>query len=127
MNEIIIALAIFGITGIIGFIVKKASDMILAHHAEHKQLKELIPVLKEHKQIHDKINTSLDMILRSHLSDKRDRMVQSAMCSIKQGYMGLYERETWYSQYESYKELGGNGFIEELKDKIDHLPIEKGD
>lgn len=34
-----------------------------------------------------------------------------------------YEKESWYAEYESYTELGGNSFIKDLKVEIDSWEI----
>lgn len=34
-----------------------------------------------------------------------------------------YEKESWYLEYESYKKLGGNSFIDDLKKEIDSWEI----
>lgn len=43
---------------------------------------------------------------------------------IDKGYMPIYERENLDHLYTEYKALGGNGVIENLKEKLDKLPTE---
>lgn len=38
------------------------------------------------------------------------------------GYLPIYERENIAHLYEQYKNLGGNGVIEELMEKLSDLP-----
>lgn len=43
---------------------------------------------------------------------------------IDKGHMPIYERENLEHSYIEYKALGGNGVIENLKEKLDNLPTE---
>ena len=53
----------------------------------------------------------------------RENMTQVYYRYKKDKVMPYYEKESWYLQYESYKKLGGNSFIDELKDEIDKFQI----
>lgn len=41
------------------------------------------------------------------------------------GKMPLYVKESWYYMYKAYKMLNGNSFVDNLKDEIDQMAIEK--
>ena len=44
---------------------------------------------------------------------------------IEKGYVPIYERENVNELYEQYKNLGGNGTIKTLMQKLDDLPTEE--
>ena len=43
---------------------------------------------------------------------------------IKQGYYDLDDREVYHEMFEAYKDKGGNGIIDHLREKIIALPTE---
>lgn len=58
----------------------------------------------------------------------RDRMKCSLNYCRKQGFASAGDKANWHELYNSYKDLGGNHFkeyVDQWKDEIDGLPLEK--
>ena len=53
----------------------------------------------------------------------RENMTRTYYKYRKSKTMPFYEKESWYLEYESYKNLGGNSFIDDLKKEIDSFEI----
>ena len=54
----------------------------------------------------------------------RTEMVKAYYKYKEFGKMPYYVKESWYEDYEAYKKLKGNSFIEDLKLEIDGWEIE---
>ena len=55
----------------------------------------------------------------------RDRIIQSYNHYIDKGFCPIYALESMQAMYAEYHNLGGNGTITELMEKIRELPTEK--
>lgn len=54
----------------------------------------------------------------------RDRIIQAYNKCVDRGYCPIYERDNIEKLYASYHELGGNGTITELMNKVRVMPTE---
>ena len=97
--------------------------------------------LKEHSVKLDKIDGTLDIISEeikesSEYTKGSDELIKTALCSIQRekllstlnkyldrGFASLEEKEAMTLMYESYKALGGNGFINTVYEQAMKLPL----
>lgn len=113
------------LTPLILWIAKKAYNMCMTRTEDHKLMRQLPHIFSEHRKEHQDIKGILSLLQDANLSQIRDRLVHSATLAFERCYMTVNERETWYGLYASYKALGGNSFIDSLKEQIDTLPIKE--
>ena len=125
MNEITIAIIIFVVTGIVGYIGKLVWDMICARNKDHNLMRELPDIFKRHADEHKSINLNQTILMRSNLSQIKNTLVDKYNQSMERGYITPYELDAWHQMFDSYTELGGNGFVEAIKEQIDELPTRK--
>lgn len=52
----------------------------------------------------------------------RDRLLHLCNKYLEAGCIDIYEEESFCKLYEAYTNLGGNSFIQELRDKVVKLP-----
>lgn len=76
------------------------------------------------KRISSKIKR-LDLVEGGMQALLRDRIIVIYNKCIDRGYCPIYERENVEKLYTQYHELGGNGTITELMNKIMAMPTEK--
>ena len=100
----------------------------------HKTLKEIKtewskPITKIDEKI-DKLDVRLgameanaDLRQNALLALQRKSLLDSYEHYITKGYITLEEKETLVKQFNSYSELGGNSFVEELIKEIKELPL----
>jgi len=119
------AVIIFGVTGLIGFTTKVVYTIIMSRNADHKLMRELPSILKLHANEHKSISHLLEVLQRSNLSHAKSKLLEKYSKAKENGYISAYELDTWHLMYDSYREMGGNGFIETLKEQIDDIPIRK--
>lgn len=55
----------------------------------------------------------------------RDRLIYYHGHYTEKGYAPIFARENFVHMYESYKELGGNGVIEDIHKQFMELPTDK--
>lgn len=113
------------VIALILWLSKRCFSMFQARTEDHKLMRQLPHIFKEHKKEHQDIKGVLVLLQDANLSQIRDRLVESATRSFERNCMTINERETWYGLYSSYKALGGNSFIDSLKEQIDALPIKE--
>lgn len=82
----------------------------------------------------EKLNESFDEIKTGNKRNAkalmrltRDRITQAHTHTCKQGEISKHELKSLLDLYESYQELGGNGYVHELVDDIKNLDIRKGE
>lgn len=97
MSELIIAVAGFCITGIIGITATR-----LLHNS------------KEHKESHDVLKEGMQKLLKSQVLDIYNR-------AKTKGEIGEHEKDVANELYDVYHIMGGNGYIKEIKDKINDM------
>lgn len=79
-----------------------------------------IKTIKNEKGFYLKENKTQSEAIKSLL---RASMVSTYYRYKKEKRIPYYERENWGYEYESYKKLGGNSFIDDLKVEIDSWEI----
>ena len=55
----------------------------------------------------------------------RDRLIAEYNDAIRKGYARIYDQENFENMYVQYHNLGGNGVMEEIREKYRTLPTEK--
>lgn len=83
------------VTGIFGFLVGK---------------------IKSVKDINKTQNEAIKALLRASMVSTYYRYKNTKK-------IPYYEKESWYSEFESYTQLGGNSFIKDIKKEIDNWEI----
>ncbi len=63
-----------------------------------------------------------DMLIRSIMSIQRNDFVTMYKDVMKKGYMTMYEKQSLLKMHESYKELGGNSFVDEIMEELKTIP-----
>ncbi len=106
LEKIITTLIGYIVTGIFGFLVGK----VKAIQAENKTQSEAI---KNENKIQ---SIAIESLLRTN-------MVSTYYRYKKDKKIPYYEKESWYSEFESYTQLGGNSFIKDIKKEIDNWEI----
>lgn len=90
------------VTGIFGFLVGK------------------VKAVKDEKELYLNENKTQSEAIKSLL---RASMVSTYYRYKKDRKIPYYEKESWYSEFESYTKLGGNSFIKDIKKEIDSWEI----
>ena len=75
-------------------------------------------VYKEHKKSHEKLELSQQRQIKKDLLDMY-RQAQKCECVL------MYEKEIFNNLYDSYKELGGNSFVNTISAKYNEYPIKE--
>ena len=123
MNSIFTAVVTALLIGIIGYIGKKAWDMICSRNNDHKLMRKLPDFFKLHTEEHETIKDMLETttaILEENRKDNMElqkrQLLDSYEKAKERGYWSLYEKEAWLSMYDRYEENGGNSFVEDIKE-----------
>ncbi|MEG0137946.1 MAG: hypothetical protein RRY22_00295 [Bacilli bacterium] len=66
----------------------------------------------------ENINDGMKSILRIKISENYEKIIEKNCIT-------LYDKEGVMDMYECYKKLGGNGFIDELIENINKIPIKE--
>lgn len=77
----------------------------------------LMSVIKKDKQEKKALRQGMRAILR-------DRIIQAYNHYLDKGYCPIYARENITNMYKAYHDLGGNGTITELYNKLMDMPTE---
>ena len=83
-------------------------------------IRENVRLKREKDERQSKRDTAIEngvvCILRKHLMDEHEVWVAK-------GYITSHALESGLLMYKAYKDLGGNGMIDHMKDEIQALPI----
>lgn len=90
------------VTGVFGFLVGK------------------LKTIKSEKELYLNENKTQSEAIKSLL---RASMVSTYYRYKEAKKIPYYEKESWYAEFESYTQLGGNSFIKDLKLEIDTWEI----
>lgn len=102
------------VTGVISWLVYKLQR-------RESRLEELTEKLeRDHRQREEAINLSLIALCR-------DRILQGYRYYSKHNCISTQDLETMTKLYNAYHNLGGNGTISSVFDKIKQLPLKDGD
>lgn len=81
--------------------------------------------IKKLNEILDKYSQILQLLQNSQQDVLRDNIIQSYnKYYIDKRFMPIYARESLEQMYKGYKELGGNGVVDDLIEKLYSLPTE---
>ena len=75
----------------------------------------------------DKMDSKLDANTKGTVTLLRDRMKASLDDCRNKGFASATDKANWHELYDSYKDLGGNHFIEyvnQWRDEMDGFPLE---
>ena len=75
--------------------------------------RKMAKIQREQRAIKDSVKSLL-----------KDSMKEIHISHIKTGKIPLYKKEKFYLLYDSYKNLGGNGSFQDLRDEIKSMSIE---
>ena len=76
----------------------------------------IVWLLKEQKKIKNANNEGVKCLLRVKLIEYHDKYTQ-------EGSIPAYALENGLEMYKAYKQLGGNGMIDQMKHEVEKLPI----
>ena len=65
-------------------------------------------------------NVALQFLLLRYIRDY-------AAVPIQRGKISTGELKEWLEMYKTYKKLGGNGYADDLREKITRLPLDLGE
>ena len=80
----------------------------------------MIATIKKTKTENDALRLGMRAILR-------DRIIQTYNHYSEKGYCPIYARENVSNMYDAYHNLGGNGTVTALYERLQDLPTEGGD
>jgi len=69
-------------------------------------------------------NVDLPMLKQANRDSLRNQLFASYRHCVKVGYRTLEDTENWEYMYNSYIDLGGNGFIPTLREQFLRIPME---
>lgn len=89
-----------------------------------KILDDYNPKLQKIEQTQNSISNRIRIMEDSDICVLRNGLLNSYTYCEKQGFRSTDDTESWMHMYESYKALGGNSFIDRLKQDFEKLPTE---
>ena len=85
--------------------------------------------LKHKKQDYDKIKDDIKILKKANLSQIKSSLTNTFYAydeiHITKGYVPMYVKENWIEEYDNYKELGGNHYMETLLEKVENWNVYK--
>lgn len=72
----------------------------------------------------EKLNSSINILEEAVCSSLRNNLLDSYKISQEKGYRSMKDTENWEHLYCSYKNLGGNSFIDNLRKDFYHIDAE---
>ncbi|MEG0826608.1 MAG: hypothetical protein RSA10_03560 [Bacilli bacterium] len=76
----------------------------------------LIKRVEKYKQKVDKMEVGIQVILKTKIIESYDKIIQNNCIT-------MYEKELITDLYDTYKSLGGNGFIDGLMGEIEQVIV----
>ena len=119
---VIIAAIIGGVTLVWNFGNKTLREIV---NTLSKPLKDLEDKVDKLSKKVDESNKSDVLTKEALLSLQRQSLLDSCETYLKRGFATLEQKETIDKQFESYKALGGNHFVENMVDNVNSLPLTK--
>ena len=112
--QIVLAVATTIGTGVVSWLVYKLQR-------RESDLEKITAELEQKRQLRDEaINLALKALCR-------DRILQGYRYYSRKGGVSTQDLETMTKLYSAYHNLGGNGTISSVFEKIKHLPLKEGD
>lgn len=75
----------------------------------------LVVAMKQNKKETEALRLGMQALLR-------DRLIQSYKHSEQKGYIDIDDRENWNNMYNQYHNLGANGVMDNIRQKLLALP-----
>lgn len=120
-------------TGWFGMKASKSANLNKEQFNELKDelgaIQETVKVVKEvgkdnNKKI-DEVNDKLAVHDEAHLVTMYLRLERDISTAIERGYTTVHESDIIHKMHKSYKNLGGNGYIDALYNKYNNLEVRK--
>lgn len=83
----------------------------------------VVALLQRHWSKKDKEDGRIDALVEAQQVLMVDRIRYLGRCYIKDGYIGLPDKETIEGMYRAYKALGGNGHLTTIMSEIEKLEV----
>ena len=82
----------------------------------------LVGQLKHKKQDYNKIKDDIKILKKANLSQIKSSLTNTFYAYDEihstRGFVPTYVKENWIEEYDNYKELGGNHYMEALYNKV---------
>lgn len=78
--------------------------------------KKFMKVINEHNNLNDGVQALL-----------RAELIRSGEKYVERGYAPIYAKDAYDKAYVAYHNLGGNGTMTDLHERVTNLPNKKGD
>lgn len=88
-----------------------------------KSVKVVEEVGKDNNQKIDEVNDKLAVHDEAHLVTMYLRLERDMTVAINRGYTTIHESDIVHKMHDSYKKLGGNGYIDSLYKKYEKLEV----
>lgn len=120
-------------TGWFGMKASKSANLNKEQFSELKDelgaIQETVKVVKEvgkdnNKKI-DEVNDKLAVHDEAHLVTMYLRLERDISTAIERGHTTVHESDIIHKMHKSYKNLGGNGYIDALYNKYNNLEVRK--
>lgn len=122
-----------GLTGFVStiaiFLIKRHYDKVDKREEKDDTVKEQLDSINDKLLIYDsdleKINNLIETLLEGEQALLRQTIIQvyNHYCRDKQ-YFPIYARESFDHMYKAYKQLDGNGVIDDLVNELNSLSTE---
>ncbi len=103
-------------SGLVSFAVGMLAFILQSVIRENRELK------RKQEENHTKKEKSLENGVVCLL---RVKLIEYHSKYVKLNYISSHGLENWLLMYEAYKDLGGNGMIDHMKEEIEKLHIEE--
>lgn len=111
-------------TGWLGLQASKAGNLNKEQFNELKTELNTIHVIGEDNQKNIiEINNKLAVHDEAHLATMYLRLERDITTALKRGYTTVHESDIIHKMHKSYKNLGGNGYIDSLYQKYNTLEV----
>lgn len=112
------------VTGWLGLQASKAGNLNKEQFNELKTELNTIHVIGEDNQKNIiEINNKLAVHDEAHLATMYLRLERDITTALKRGYTTVHESDIIHKMHKSYKNLGGNGYIDSLYQKYNILEV----
>ena len=122
------AVIIFSATGLLGVTVRWLWRKAVTHSRQHEDLSTYPDRIEQHHKEHEEhvkehteLTRVLTLVTNSNVAQLRTQMINIHERAMGEKTISMYWKSQFYALYENYKAMGGNGFVEQLKQDIDNL------
>jgi len=85
--------------------------------------RSLIKSFKRHKKEHKHIQDNLDEVRENFKTARKRELTKDFLHFERQGYVTTLELEVWLNGFDNYVKLGGNSYMQDLKERIQDLEL----